>query len=153
MTIETLERKLRPLELPVDNDLLRWLYLHLPPQPIGNKKMHRGYLEAIRILMREQVGLDSASRAAVAKYLSAAMPFVENYEKAEFPIASATPEQMLAFLMDQNNLSQYDLADELGGQPVVSDVLRGKRKLTREHIERLGKRFGISPATFYSNGI
>jgi antitoxin component HigA of HigAB toxin-antitoxin module len=152
MTIETLEKKLKPLELPVDNELLRWLYLHLPPQPIKNKKMHRGYLDAIRILMREQENLDPASRAAIAAYLSAVIPFVESYEKAKFPVASATPEEILAFLMEQHSLSQYDLAEDLGGQPVVSDVLRGKRKLTREHIERLGKRFGVSPATFYPQG-
>ena len=152
MTVETLERKLKPLELAFDSELLRWLYLHLPPQPINDKKMHHSYLEAIRILMRERENLDPASRATVTKYLSAVIPFVENYEKKKFPVASATPEELLAFLMDQNNLSQYDLAEDLGGQPVVSDILRGKRKLTREHIERLGKRFGVSPATFYSKG-
>jgi HTH-type transcriptional regulator / antitoxin HigA len=48
------------------------------------------------------------------------------------------------------DLSQYDLAKELGGQPVVSQILRGKRRLTREHIERLSKRFGVTPATFYA---
>lgn len=152
MTIETLEKKLKPLELPVDHELLRWLYLHLPPQPIKNKKMHRGYIEAIRILMREQDNIDPESRAAIVAYLSAIVPFVESYEKTEFPIASATPEEVLEFLMDQHSLSQYDLAKDLGGQPVVSDVLHGKRKLTREHIERLGKRFGVSPATFYPQG-
>lgn len=152
MTVETLEKKLKPLESSFDNELLRWLYLHLPPQPIKSKKTHHGYLKAVRILMREQENLDPASRAAIAKYLSAVTPFIEGYEKEEFPIASATPEEVLAFLMDQNSLTQYDLAEDLGGQPVVSDVLRGKRRLTREHIERLGKRFGVSPATFYAKG-
>ncbi len=149
MTIATLENMLKPLESPVGNDLLRWLYLHLPPQPLKNKKMHHAYGEAVRILMLEQESLDPASRAAITAYLSAAIPFIESYEKKEFPIASATPEEVLAFLMDQHGLTQYDLAPDLGGQPVVSDVLRGKRRLTREHIERLGKRFGVSPATFY----
>lgn len=151
MTIEALARKLKPLEAPVDHELLRWLYLHLPPQPIKNKKMHRGYSEAIRILMRERESsrLDAASHEAVGKYLSAAIPFVEEYEKKEFPAGSATPEMVLKFLMEQHDLSQYDLAKELGGQPVVSDILRGKRRLTREHIERLGKRFGVTPGTFY----
>jgi hypothetical protein len=41
MTIATLEKKLKPLESPVDNDLLRWLYLHLPPQPIRRRKRDR----------------------------------------------------------------------------------------------------------------
>jgi HTH-type transcriptional regulator / antitoxin HigA len=152
MTIATLEKKLKPLGAPIDNELLRWLYLRLPPQPIKSKKMHHGYSEAIRILMRESGDLDPDNRAAVGQYLSAVIPFIEQYEKREFPIGSTTPEGVLGFLMEQHNLSQYDLAKELGGQPVVSQILRGKRRLTREHIERLSKRFGVTPATFYPRG-
>jgi HTH-type transcriptional regulator/antitoxin HigA len=152
MTIAQLEKKLKPLEAPIDNELLRWLYLHLPPQPIKSRKMHHGYSEAIRILMREARSLDADNRAAVAQHLRAIIPFVEHYEKKEFRIGPATPEEVLAFLMEQHDLSQYELAKELGGQPVVSQILRGKRRLTREHIERLSKRFGVTPATFYAGG-
>ena len=147
MTIAMLEKKLKPLAAPVDNELLRWLYLHLPPQPIKSRKMHHGYSEAIRILMRESASLDAASRTAVGQYLSAVIPFIEQFEKREFPIGPATPEEVLRFLIEQ-----HDLAKELGGQPVVSQILRGKRKLTREHIERLSKRFGVTAATFYPGG-
>jgi HTH-type transcriptional regulator/antitoxin HigA len=146
MTIATLERRLKPLVSPVENELLRWLYLQLPPRPIKSRKMHRGYSEAVRILMRESGSLEADNRAAVGQYLNAVIPFIEQYEKKEFPIGPATPEEMLGFLMEQHDLSQYDLAKELGGQP---QVLRRKRKLTREHIERLSKRFRITPATFY----
>ncbi|MDD5559282.1 helix-turn-helix domain-containing protein [Candidatus Methylomirabilis sp.] len=149
MTSATLAKKLKPLESPVDNELLRWLYLHLPPRPIKGRKMHHGYSEAVRILMRESGGLDAQNRTAVGQYLSAVIPFIEAYEKKAFPIGLATPEEVLGFLMEQHELSQYDLAKELGGQPVVSQILRGKRRLTREHIERLSKRFGVAPATFY----
>jgi HTH-type transcriptional regulator/antitoxin HigA len=149
MTIATLEKRLKPLESPVENELLRWLYIHLPPGPIKSRKRHRDYREAIRILMRESASLDADNRAAVGQYLNAVIPFIEQFEKKEFPIGPATPEKVLEFLMGQHDLSQYDLAKELGGQPVVSQVLRGKRRLTREHIERLSKRFGVSPATFY----
>jgi HTH-type transcriptional regulator/antitoxin HigA len=149
MTIATLEKRLKPLGAPLDNELLRWLYLHLPPQPIKSRKMHHSYSEAIRILMRESGSLDADNRTAVGQYLSAVIPFIDQYEKRKFPIGAATPEEVLEFLMQQNDLSQYDLAKELGGQPVVSQILRGKRRLTREHIERLSKRFGVAPATFY----
>lgn len=87
MTIATLEKKLKPLESPVDNDLLRWLYLHLPPQPIKSRKMHHRYSEAIRILMRESASLDADHRSAVDRYLSAVIPFVEQYEKRSSPSA------------------------------------------------------------------
>jgi HTH-type transcriptional regulator/antitoxin HigA len=114
--------------------------------------MHRGYSEAVRILMRESDSLDADNRAAVGRYLSAVIPFIEQYEKREFPIGPATPEEVLRFLMEQHDLTQYDLAKELGGQPVVSQILGGKRRLTREHIERLSRRFAVTPATFYPGG-
>jgi antitoxin component HigA of HigAB toxin-antitoxin module len=128
MTIATLEKKLKPLERPIDNELLRWLYLHLPPQPIKNRKMHQAYSEAIRVLMRESDSLDDENQVAVGHYLSAVIPFIEQYEKKEFPTGPATPEEVLGFLMEQHDLSQYDLAKDLGGQPVVSQILRGKRR-------------------------
>ncbi|MBI5243525.1 MAG: hypothetical protein HY922_07550 [Elusimicrobia bacterium] len=41
------------------------------------------------------------------------------------------------------------MAKDLGGQPAVSYVLNGKRKLAREQIARLSRRFGVSEASFY----
>jgi HTH-type transcriptional regulator/antitoxin HigA len=46
-------------------------------------------------------------------------------------------------------LKQRDLAAELGGESVVSEVLSGKRKLNAAHIEQLSQRFHISPAVFF----
>jgi len=152
MTTATLEKKLKPLESPVENELLRWLYLHLPPRPVKSKRMHRRYSEAVRILMLECESLEADNRAAVRQYLNSVIPFIEQFEKREFDIGPATPEEVFGFLMEQHDLSQYDLAKELGGQPVVSQILSGKRRLTREHIERLSKRFGVTPATFYPGG-
>jgi HTH-type transcriptional regulator / antitoxin HigA len=152
MTVATLEKKLKPLGALIDNELLRWLYLHLPPQPIKSRKMHHDYSTAVGILMREAGNLAADNRVAVGQYLSAIIPFVAKYEKREFPVGPATPEEVLGFLIEQHDLSQYDLAKELGGQPVVSQILRGKRRLTRDHIQRLSKRFGVTPATFYPGG-
>lgn len=149
MTTATLEKRLKPLEAPVDGDFLRWLYLHLPPRPLTSRKMHRGYAEAIQILLEEAADPESRHAAEISTYLAAVAPFIEAYEKKEFSTGPATPEEVFRHLMEQNDLSQYDLAKELGGQPVVSAVLRGKRRLTREHIERLSKRFGVPPAAFY----
>lgn len=151
MTVQTLEKKLKPFEEPVSNPLLKWLYLHLPPQPIVNRKMHHTYAKVAGILMKErELGtLDASHRAAAAKYLSSIFPFIEEYEKKKVPSEPVSPEEMLRFLMEQNDLSQYDLAKDLGGQPAVSYVLNCKRKLTREQIKRLSRRFHISEASFY----
>ena len=148
-----LEKKLRPYEDPVRNSFSKWLYTHFPPRPITVKKMHEHYREAIRILMLEieKEECSETLRIIVQDYLNSVLPFVESYEKKVSPVGSNSPEEMFRFLMEQNDLSQYDIASEVGGQPVVSDILHGKRKLTRDHIERLSKRLGVSPATFFAS--
>lgn len=153
MTLETLEKKLRPYEDPVKDSFSKWLYVHFPPRPIMTKKMYAHYREAVNILMHaiEKAEGNGTMHAIIQEYLQSVLPFIEEYEKKEFPLGASTPEEMLQFLLEQNDLSQYDIASEVGGQPVVSDILRGKRKLTRDHIERLAKRFGIRPATFFPN--
>lgn len=58
---------------------------------------------------------------------------------------------MLRFLIERHGLKQRDLAAELGGESVVSEVLSGKRKLHAAHIDQLSKRFHVSPAVFFSS--
>ena len=56
---------------------------------------------------------------------------------------------VLRALMDANNLRQKDLVSVFGSESVVSEVLRGKRRLNKTHLERLSKRFRVSPAVFF----
>jgi HTH-type transcriptional regulator/antitoxin HigA len=74
---------------------------------------------------------------------------IEAYEEEHYPIRAASPVEVLMHLMEANNLKQKDLAPLLGSRSVVSEVLRGKRELNKHHIERLSKRFGVSPAVFF----
>ncbi len=74
---------------------------------------------------------------------------VEKYEEEHHRIASASPVEVLRELMEANDLRQKDLAREFGTESVVSEVLNGKRKLNKDHIEKLSKRFHISPAVFF----
>lgn len=151
MTTAMLERQLKPLEEPIKEPLMKWLYLHLPPRVIKSKKQNRTYGKALGLLLEalEMGGLTDTDRRAIEEYVQAITPFIEQFEKKAFPVRDVSPEQMLGFLMEQHNLSQYDMAADLGGQPVVSEILNGKRKLTREHIERLSARFHVNPAAFY----
>lgn len=55
----------------------------------------------------------------------------------------------LKVLMDQHNLNTTDFKNEIGGKSMVSQVLNGGKQLTRNRIEHLAKRFGISPALFF----
>lgn len=55
----------------------------------------------------------------------------------------------LKVLMEQHNLNTTDFENEIGKRSMVSLVLSGSRSLSREHIAKLSRRFGISPALFF----
>ena len=74
---------------------------------------------------------------------------IERYEQEQFSLPAASPAEVLRFLLDQHGLRQRDIAAELGGESVVSEVLSGKRKLNTAHIEQLSRRFNVSPAVFF----
>ena len=54
----------------------------------------------------------------------------------------------LKLLMEQHGLGIANMP-EIGSNTLVSKILNGKRNLTRNHIEALSERFGVSPALFF----
>ena len=74
---------------------------------------------------------------------------IERYEEEHYTVPKASPADVLRFLIERHGLRQRDLARDMGGESVVSEVLSGKRKLTTSHIEQLSQRFHVSPAVFF----
>lgn len=56
---------------------------------------------------------------------------------------------VLTELMSANNLKQCDLALLFGSESMVSEILNGKRELNKHQMERLSRRFKVSPALFF----
>lgn len=73
---------------------------------------------------------------------------VEDFENTRHVIRDAAPNEVLRFLLDQHHLKQGDLAAEIGGQSVVSEILHGKREINARQAKALAIRFGVSPAVF-----
>lgn len=91
------------------------------------------------------VAIEALSNA-IARYEAEAESFCDfNHRDEALDPAVAT----LKVLMDQHGLNTTDFKNEIGGKSMVSQVLSGGKRLTRDHIERLAKRFGISPALFF----
>ena len=59
---------------------------------------------------------------------------------------------VLRTLMDQYQLKADDLKDVIGGKSLVSMILNGTRKLTKEHIQMISDKYNISPALFFNHG-
>ena len=56
---------------------------------------------------------------------------------------------VLRTIMEQYELKTNDFKDEIGGKSMVSMILCGSRKLSRDHIQALSNRFHVSPSIFF----
>ena len=74
---------------------------------------------------------------------------INEFEGRNYPMEASRPIDVIRHLMESSGLTQKDLVGVFGTESIVSDVLNGKRELTKDHIKRLSARFGISPAAFF----
>lgn len=114
------------------------------PRVIASDAQNERYIAAL--LELEKKDRLSAKEKDFAELLTV---LIEAYQDEHYPVRSASPVEVLMELMEVNNLKQKDLGPLLGSESVVSEVLRGKRELNKHHIERLSRRFRVSPAVFF----
>ncbi len=115
------------------------------PAPITSERQHEEYLSVLdKLASKENPTRDEEKYAAVL------ITLIEAYEEEHHSIPDASPVEVLRTLMDANDLRQKDLVSVFGSESIVSEVLHRKRDLNRAHIEKLSKRFHVSPAVFFS---
>lgn len=73
---------------------------------------------------------------------------VEIYEDSQFPVEPSSPQNILLHLMDARELKQSDLVGVIGSKGIVSEVINGKRSISKAQAKALGEFFHISPAVF-----
>ncbi len=98
--------------------------------------------------LEELDGKGSRISAAERRMAELLTLLIEDFEEKHYALKAASPVEVLNELMLANNLKQKDLLDVFGTPSIVSEVLRGKRQFTTEHIRRLSRRFHVSPEVF-----
>jgi HTH-type transcriptional regulator/antitoxin HigA len=82
-------------------------------------------------------------------YLDVLSDLVERYEDRVHPVGDVSDAAMLEFLIDQKAVKQVDVARATGiAESTLSEVLRGRRQLTRAQIGKLARYFHVGPAVF-----
>lgn len=69
---------------------------------------------------------------------------IEAYEAKHYPIPEPDPIEYIKYKMAERGLRQRDLAEWLGGENRVSEILNRKRKLTAKMMKALHDNLGIS---------
>jgi HTH-type transcriptional regulator/antitoxin HigA len=120
------------------------LIAEVPPKVIRSEKENRYYLGKVEEL---NARWDELTKAERDLYQTLAV-LIEDFEKKTYQMRAATPIEAVKELMAANGLRQKDLIGVFETASVASEVLKGKRALTTDHIRRLGKRFNVSVALF-----
>lgn len=126
---------------PEYSELLR----KMPPKVIRTEEENEVYTEFLYELDQRRSKLSTAEKE-LADLLTL---LIEDFEENNYRLPRAKPVEVVAFLMEQHDLKQKDLVDVFGTPSVISEVLSGRRELSKEHIRKLSKRFHVSPELFF----
>jgi len=114
------------------------------PAPITSERQHQEYLQVL-----DQLSSKEHPTSEEEKYAEILITLIEAYEETHHSLPDASPVDVLRALMEANRLRQKDLIPIFGSESIVSEVLHKKRALNKSHIEKLGRRFHVSPAVFF----
>ena len=94
-----------------------------------------------------QRGVENLSPEETKLYLLLS-ELVQNFEERTFPMPGISPHEALQFLMQENNLKQSDLLEIFGSSGIASEVVGGKRAVSKSQARRLAARFKVSVELF-----
>ena len=73
---------------------------------------------------------------------------IQRFEEDHYPLGHATPVDALRNLMEVRGLRQRDLIPVFGSSSVVSNVLNGKRSISKNHARKLAEFFHVPVSLF-----
>ncbi len=117
--------------------------------PLKAIKSERQHDQAVAAISRLSIrgNLD----AGEFEYIEALTKLIADYEQhAAHHMKRSTrdPIKVLKFLMKESGMSISALGRIIGSQGVASEVLSGKRELSKAHIHKLAEHFHVEPGLF-----
>ena len=76
-----------------------------------------------------------------------AMELIEKFEDEHVEIPDTEPKEVLRFLLEEHDLKQKDLSD-IASPTLVSDILAGRRDISRTLAKNLAHRFNVGVSAF-----
>ena len=114
------------------------------PAIIETEEQNEQYLAIVEKLMCKGENL-SPEEETLLKLLA---HLIQDFERRYYKPHKATPVEVLRELMAANDLKQADLVPIFGSKGIVSEVVNGKRGISKANAKALGEFFNISPAAF-----
>ena len=114
------------------------------PRVIATDEEHERMLAEVEKLMDKGEHRTAEEDAA----LDLMVRLIQDYEEEHHPLPDPSPHEMLAYLMGQRSLKQADLLPIFKSRGYVSDVINGKRAISKAHARQLAGFFKVSADLF-----
>jgi len=116
------------------------LLVEYMPGVIETDEENEKALEFVGRLMKKENKLSPEED----RLLNLLVTLIEDFEEKTYPIEETSdPAVALRELMNDHELKQVDMLDIFGSQGVVSQVLNGKREISKSQAKKLSERFHL----------
>ena len=114
------------------------------PRVIATAGEHERLLAEVEKLMDKGEHRSKEEDAA----LDLIVRLITDYEEEHHPLPDPSPQEMLAYLMEKRGLKQTDLVPIFNSRGYVSDVINGKRAISKARAKQLADFFKVSADVF-----
>ena len=130
-----------------DLDLKRYgrLLARAVPKIIKTDAENERALAIVESLMEKGEGRLAPEEDALLELLT---DLIHDFEEGAYPIPKSEPHEMVAFLLEQRGLAPKDLWPVVGSKSRVSEILAGKRAVTKEQAKKLAEFFHVGVELF-----
>ncbi|HMS43036.1 MAG TPA: hypothetical protein PKE69_22600 [Pyrinomonadaceae bacterium] len=129
----------------IDNPTYANLVIEVLPTAIQSEEEYEIMLANIDELMniKEENLLPEEERL-----LETLAILVEAYEDKYYPMPEVEPNEVLKFFMEDRELKQTDLLHIFGSSGITSEVVNGKRSISKAQAKKLAEFFKVSVELF-----
>ena len=114
------------------------------PRPIRSDRELERAITRLEDLDERDESLSPEERELAELYTS----LIEAYEDKRYPVPRAAPHEFLRALLEDRGLSQADVSPLVGGRGHASEILSGKRSISKAQAKNLAAHFGLSVEVF-----
>lgn len=121
------------------------LLLEALPRPIETEEENERALAIVNKLMSKGEDKLTPEEQTLLKLL---VRLIEDFEEKAYPIPEAPGWRVLRTMMENRGVRQADLLHIFGSRGIASEVVNGKRAISKAQAKALGEFFKVSPELF-----
>jgi HTH-type transcriptional regulator/antitoxin HigA len=115
------------------------------PKVIETKAENERMLGVVESLLQKGEDALTPEEDALLELLTG---LIHDFESKAYPIPRSDPHEIVAYLLEARGLQPSDLWPVLGSKSRVSEILSGKRSISKEQAKRLAEFFRVGVELF-----